>query len=389
MKRQIELGIVIAVALLSRALPAQESQVDGSPRYRLLQVVELSTVQEKVNEIAAEGYRLVGAVPAPGGTWATIMEKVEAPPKPYKYLLLARKGDRDFQGQINAAASQGFRLLPRNLAQGITQPPQFDVAWMEKPAVLPTATQYLLIPFGLRMTAKASLNPTLWAETNPLHYIRPQINAALQQGYKIERVVPVAVVVMEKSSGGVGEGGGSTSRASDPDPLSRYHTLGNYRAGRLRKRLQQEALAGYHLLDFAPYAPVMWTAAVLEKDGSDPSASNPAKYQYTAFASNLPKLEKDLNSHAAAGFRLFPQSLLGAFQPQARPDKPPRCRVVMEKAPEVLGQCQYRVLAAARLSDLSADLEKAAGEGFRALGIVSFDHDLAVLLEKSGVESRK
>jgi hypothetical protein len=61
----------------------------------------------------------------------------------------------------------------------------------------------------------------------------------------------------------------------------------------------------------------------------------------------------------------------------------------MEKAPEVLGQCQYRVLAAARLSDLSADLEKAAGEGFRALGIVSFDHSLAVVLEKSGMENRK
>src|SRR5271157_5166876 len=72
MKRQSEFGFVIALALLSQGLPAQESKVDGSPHYRLLQIVELATVQEKFNETAAEGYRLVGAVPAPGGTWAAI-----------------------------------------------------------------------------------------------------------------------------------------------------------------------------------------------------------------------------------------------------------------------------------------------------------------------------
>ena len=176
---------------------------------------------------------------------------------------------------------------------------------------------------------------------------------------------------------------------SDPDPLSRYHTLGHYQAGKLQKRLQQEAMGGYHLFDFAPYAPKMWTAAALEKDESGLSASSPAKYSYAAFASKLPALEKDLNSHAAAGYRLFPRSLLGAFQPQAHPANPPRCLAVMEKTPGVSGGFQYRVLAAPRLSDISAELEKAAGGGFRALGIVSFDQSLAVVMEKPETESRK
>lgn len=385
MKRPIELGIAIAIALLSPAQPAQETPVDGVPHYRLLQVVELSTVQEKVSETAAEGYRMVGAAPAPGGTWAAIMERVEAPSKPYKYLLLGRKGDSDFQGQINAAASQGFRLLPRYVAQGLTSPPQFDVAWMERPAVVPAATQYMLVPFGAKMAAKAGLNPALWADTNPLHYIRPQINDALRQGYRIERVVSGAVVVMERSAASAGEGGDANSPGSNPDLLSRYHTLGHHPAGKLQKRLQQEALRGYHLLDFSPYAPLMWVAAVLEKDGNEPSASGGARYDYTAFAGELPELEKDLNSHAAGGYRLFPQSLLGTLHPQPHPAKPPRCTAVMEKAPGGLGRFQYRVLSAPRLSDLSADLEKAAGEGFRGLGIMSFDDRLAVVLEKPGM----
>jgi len=389
MKRQSEFGFVIALTLLSQALPAQESKVDGSPHYRLLQIVELSTVQEKINETAAKGYRLVGAVPAPGGTWAAIMERVEERSRPYQYLLLARKRDSDFQGQINAVASQGFRLLPRYIAQGITQPPQFDVAWMEKPAVQPAETQYSLISFGVRMAAKASLNPALWADTNPLHYIRPQSNDALRQGFKIERIVPGAVVVMERSRSSAGEEAGSKNPVSDPDALSRYHTLGHYQAGKLQKRLRQEAMGGYHLFDFAPYAPKMWTAAALEKDEGGLSASSPAEYSYAAFASKLPALEKDLNSHAAAGYRLFPQSLLGAFQPQVHPASPPRCLAVMEKTPGVPGGFQYRVLVAPRLSDLSAELEKAAGGGFRALGIVSFDQSLAVVMEKPETERRK
>jgi len=381
MKRLFILTFLFSTFLPCRLLSAQGPQVEASPRYRLLQVVELSTLQEKINETATEGYRLVGAVPAMGGTWAAIMEQTEAPSQPYKYVLLARKEDHDFQARINEAAAKGFRLLPRSVAQGRAKPPQLDLAWMEKSPRTLAVTQYRLIGFGAKMAARSTMNPMLWAETNPLHYIRPQINAALRQGYRIERVVPGAVVVMDKCS--VGEE--VENAASDPsnrDPMSRYHCLGDYKAEKLQKRLQKEALAGYHLLDFVPYAPTMWTAALLVRAGTESSAPGTARYRYVAFEKDLPELEQVLNSHAAEGFRLFPQSLLGSFQAQVHPNKPPHCRVVMEKAPGMHGECRYRVLAAGRLSDLSAALEKAGAEGFRALGIASFDNGLAVVMEK-------
>jgi hypothetical protein len=381
MKRLFILTFLFSTFLLCRLLSAQGPQVEASPRYRLLQVVELSTLQEKINETAAEGYRLVGAAPTAGGTWAAIMEHTEAPSEPYQYLLLARKEDHDFQGLINESATKGFRLLPRYVAQGRAKPAQFDLAWMEKPPGPPVVTQYVLIGFGAKMAFGGTMNPMLWADSNPLHYIRPQINAALEQGYRIERVVPWAFVVMEKPPAG-GWAGGAASDPSSRDPMSRYHSLGDYRAGKLQKRLQNEAQAGYHLLDFSPYAPVMWTGALLDRVGTEPSAAVDAKYRYVAFENELPKVEGTLNSHAAQGFRLFPQSMLGSFQTQARANKPPRCRVIMEEREGEHDQYRYRVLAASRLSEMGEGLEKAAADGFRALGIAGYDHGLAVVMEK-------
>jgi len=389
MIRKTELGILVALAMLPGANAEHDAPAEATPHYRLLQMVELSSLQEKINETAAEGYRLVGAVPNAGGTWAAIMERVDLLLPPCQYVVLARKEGRDFQGQINEAASQGFLLVPRAVAQGRAVPPQFDLAWMEKPSAPSPTAHYLLIGFGVKASGKAALNPKLWAETNPLHYIRPQLNAALTEGYKIERVVPTAVVVMEKAER---DANADKSAPAPPgkDPLSRYQTLGDYKADKLDARLKQEAARGFHLIDLAPYAPPMWTGATLEGVEGNIAPARGSRYEYAAFATELTKLEAELNTHAAGEFRLFPQSLLGASWQRERPNDPSaHCRVVMERDVTAASEFQYRVIWSQRLSNKAEDIENAADAGFRALGIASFDSDLVVVMEKPRSEVRK
>ena len=57
-------------------------------------------------------------------------------------------------------------------------------------------------------------------------------------------------------------------------------------------------------------------------------------------------------------------------------------RVIMEEREGEHDQYRYRVLAASRLSEMGEGLEKAAADGFRALGIAGYDHGLAVVMEK-------
>src|SRR5712692_8881621 len=115
MKRGLLL-VVIFAGLGFRTLPVQEPALDAAPHYRLIQVLEASTVQEKINEAASEGYRLVRLIYAPGGTLAAIMEKVGSPSDPFQYVFQEAKPSQrqrafvDLQEQLNARAAQGFHL---------------------------------------------------------------------------------------------------------------------------------------------------------------------------------------------------------------------------------------------------------------------------------------
>jgi hypothetical protein len=76
MRRQVLLLGVIFGGLGFQTLPTQEPALNAVPHYRLIQVLETSTLEEKINEAAGEGFRLVRLINAPGDTLAAIMEKV-------------------------------------------------------------------------------------------------------------------------------------------------------------------------------------------------------------------------------------------------------------------------------------------------------------------------
>ena len=98
--------LISVLALLSLA-PMAEAQV-ATPDYVLLDTERTSTLQQELQAAADNGYRLV-----PGqGSWGrpmAILEKV-LEPEPIEYLLLATAQTGTLQDEIDEAAAQGYRL---------------------------------------------------------------------------------------------------------------------------------------------------------------------------------------------------------------------------------------------------------------------------------------
>ena len=194
--------VILFFGLGYRADLAQEHAPEAPLRYRLIQVVEALTLQEKIDEAAIEGYRLAGVTPASAGTTVAVLERSGSPDDAYAYVMLTGKGDPAFQEKLNEAGARGFRLLSRDVALDwrLHVPIQLRlaIAWMEKPPGPTQKFEYAVIPFGAKMAAKASLNPKLWAELNPLDYVKPEIKSAEDQGFRLVRIVSGVALIMEK-----------------------------------------------------------------------------------------------------------------------------------------------------------------------------------------------
>src|SRR6266545_7465947 len=67
---------------------AQDAASDDQ-RYKLLATTKTSTMEEELNEAAAQGYRILVGSPTSGKEMAIFLERGASPNDPYKYRLLA------------------------------------------------------------------------------------------------------------------------------------------------------------------------------------------------------------------------------------------------------------------------------------------------------------
>src|SRR6202158_6021093 len=219
---------IIFLGLGYRTVVAQEHEPDAAPRYRLIQVVESLTLQEKINGAAGEGYRLAGVIPASGGTTVAVLEKSAHPQDAYSYLLVAGKGDAALEGSLNEAGAKGFRLVSRDVAPdwsaGIPRP---VLAWMEKAPVSPGKFEYVVIGFGPKMALKASLNPKLWTDFNPLDYVKPAIKSAEDRGFRLVRIVSGVALIFEKTAALESDSPSQPKAAPAPGQPVAFRTLPN------------------------------------------------------------------------------------------------------------------------------------------------------------------
>ena len=386
---RVESGLLLAslfIGLGCQAVSAQEHEPDATLRYRLIQVVEASTLQEKIAEAASEGYRLAGVTPASAGTTVAVLEKSEIPNHAYEYVMLTGKGDPAFQEKLNEAGAMGFRLLSRDVALDwrprVPLQLRLVIAWMEKPAGTTQKFEYVVVPFGVKMAAKASLNPKLWADINPLDYVKPEIRSAEDRGFHLVRIVSGVALIMEKlTTSGPENPSPSSPSGATRQPVA-FRSITNLTGSSLQRKLQGAAAGGFCVTDIDSEAPPVWPALLLDNNETL-NADGKAEHCSYEVIQKRDLGDADFNQAGSRGFRLVPQSVnfYGSFQ-IARNGRP-EVNAIVEKASAANLAYQYRSASAPRLSELSGKLEQAAAEGYRAIKVDSIlDGAVLVIMEK-------
>jgi hypothetical protein len=383
-------GLLLVILFLGqryRADAAQEHEPEAPLRYRLIQVVEASTLQEKIDEAASEGYRLVGVTPASAGTTVAVLERSGSPADVYAYVMLAGKGDPVFQEKLNEAGARGFRLLSRDVALDwrlhVPMQLRLAIAWMEKPPGPTQKFEYAVVPFGVKMATKASLNPKLWADLNPLDYVKPEIKSAEDRGFHLVRIVSGVALIMEKAVTSGSENPSPSRSSAAPGQPEAYRSLTSLRGSKLQRKLLEAAADGYCVVDIDSEAPPIWPAILLDKNQTR-SANGAAEHCGYEVIQKRDLGEADFNQAGARGFRLVPQSLnyYGSFQ--TAQNGRPEVNAIVEKVPAADLVYQYRSVSTPQLTELSEKLEHSGAEGYRVIKVDTVkDGTALVIMQKS------
>ena len=369
-------------------LSVQGQKPDPILQYWLVQVVEASTLQDKINEAGREGYRLAAAAPAPGGTTIAVLQKAADREDTYSYLFLTGNGDAKLEQALNSAGSKGFRLVSRDVAPdwkpGLPRPLSM---WMEKGPGPSQNFQYALISFGPKTVLKAGLNPKLWVDFNALDYVKKELTDAESRGFRLVRIISGAALIMEKVAGSPG-GTPSTPVGSPPGVQpGTYRTLPNLQGAKLQKKLQEAASGGYCIADIDLLAPAaMWPAILMDKSISSSTDAQAGNCSYEVLQKR-DLGDKDFNEAGTRGFRLVPQSTseyIALQMVQNRQVARLVLKAIFEKGPATNSVFRYRTVSAAQLTELSERLEQAGAEGYRPIRVdTGADGSLVVITEKS------
>ncbi len=111
-------ALTLPLILLAAVSTAGQGRlkIDPENRYLLLSTVKTSTMQKELDEASAQGFRIISAASSCGQSEMVLfLERVTQPPDTYKYRLLATTRTGTMEKELNQAAQEGFRLLPRTI----------------------------------------------------------------------------------------------------------------------------------------------------------------------------------------------------------------------------------------------------------------------------------
>lgn len=110
------LGLPLIFLAAGSAFGQGKLKIDPESRYLLLATVKTSTMQKELDEASAQGFRIVSAASSCGQSEMVLfLERVTQAPDTYKYKLLATTRTSTMEKELNQAAQEGFRLLPRTI----------------------------------------------------------------------------------------------------------------------------------------------------------------------------------------------------------------------------------------------------------------------------------
>lgn len=361
--------VVAACILLSPAVRTQERAPEQLPQFHLIQVVDPGTFLEKINEAAAQGYRLVATTRAAGNSLSAIMERAEDPSKSYKYLsVVVGSTNGKFQSsgklkaealeQLNAAGARGYGF---HLGLGLAPHAMLDLLVLESISGSQQSYDYVLIMPGA-MTGLSS----------------DEISRATGAGYHWACWFPVVfgnALIFERAAGSSGSAG-SPQRQPMAAAQVRFKFLQSRTNGinLPENQLHKFAAKGGRVVDF--FGSISQTLAMEE------TVPPSAPYEYTvlktknlnsplSLQAKMSRVEaEDLTRAGQQGFRMLRLSATA----------PP---FVMEKAPGSVAQYEYRFASSPRLPDLVDQLTSASQAGFHVAKMESVEDGFLVIMEKS------
>ena len=115
--KPIYLLILPFVLLTAVSATAQNKlKIDPESKYLLLATVKTSTMQKELDEASGQGFRIISSASSCGQSEMVLfLERVTQGPNTYKYKLLATTRTSTMEKELNQAAREGFRLLPRTI----------------------------------------------------------------------------------------------------------------------------------------------------------------------------------------------------------------------------------------------------------------------------------
>lgn len=124
--------------------------VGGSRKVVTIETRKISTMQEELNENAAQGFRILAASTVdedPYGSELTLTLQEQGDPSvTYEYIVMATNATSKMEKELNEAARDGFRMLPgtvllkRTMFRGVEL-----VTMAEKPSEPETIYEYLVL----------------------------------------------------------------------------------------------------------------------------------------------------------------------------------------------------------------------------------------------------
>ncbi|MBI1956010.1 MAG: hypothetical protein HYS38_06410 [Acidobacteria bacterium] len=180
--------IIAWILAVVAPVSAQKVKLEPDQKYLLLSTRKTSTMQDEINEVAAQGFRIMVGSSTGGVEMVLLLERVAIPPEVFSYLLLATTKSSTMQKELTETAAKGFRLLPRTM---ISKEKTFSlvgegevVVFMERPPRPDKQYDYRLLA-----TARTGT-------------LQKEITEALADGYVLAGLVNHGehMVIMEKES---------------------------------------------------------------------------------------------------------------------------------------------------------------------------------------------
>jgi hypothetical protein len=110
--------LVLPLMLLSAVstIAQDKLKIDPENKYLLLSTIKTSTMQKELDQAAGQGFRIITAASScDQAEMVLFLERVTQAPDTYTYRLLATTRTSTMEKELNQAAQEGFRLLPRTI----------------------------------------------------------------------------------------------------------------------------------------------------------------------------------------------------------------------------------------------------------------------------------